>query len=231
MSGMKIKTATDQRKVMRKEVRGRFLTRHLCIFLSFVCLLSFSSCSLIERFQGDMSRLTFENGNLLYEGHTFYRADGRLEIVTETENEAVQLGWHSQFPFFPDMYYFAFEEMDPLFIFCQNSPSTRDPVAVYVRSDLDIYRELFTVENTDIEISLSSAMTKSDMETSAIKTEASSSFCLYLKDDPRIRCEVRGAYRYGKHYYVIYSGEAWLLSDTFVAMLTANGILESDKES
>ncbi len=78
----------------------------LCILFSCVIFLSFSSCSLVERFSGDMSQLEYdENGDLSYNGNVYYRADDRFEVRTGEGDKVVELGWRSQFPFFPDMHY------------------------------------------------------------------------------------------------------------------------------
>ena len=55
----------------------------LCILFSCVILLSFSSCSLVERFAGDMSQLEYdEDCDLSYNGNVYYRADDRFEVRT-----------------------------------------------------------------------------------------------------------------------------------------------------
>ena len=128
----------------------------LCIFFSCVFLFSFTSCAFIDRLQGDMSQLEYdEDGHLLYKGNAYYRADNRFEVRTSTNDKVIELGWQSQFPFFPDMHYYAFDEEDPLFIFCDNGESTLYNKGLYVRSDYDFYNEVYAVENTDIEIALS----------------------------------------------------------------------------
>ena len=113
----------------------------LCIIFTCAILLSFSSCSLVERFAGDMSQLDYdEDHNLLYNGNVYYRADDRFGVRVRTgENDKViELGWQSQFPFFPDMHYYAFDEDNPLFIFCENGESTLYTKGVYVRADYDL---------------------------------------------------------------------------------------------
>ena len=93
----------------------------LCIIFTCAILLSFSSCSLAERFAGDMSQLDYdEDHNLLYNDNAYYRADDRFGVRTGENDKVIELGWQSQFPFFPDMHYFAFDEDNPLFIFCEN---------------------------------------------------------------------------------------------------------------
>ena len=58
---------------------------------------------------------------------------------------------------------------------------------LYVRSDYDIQSKIFTIKDTDIEISLSSVMRKSDVTVSSINYEKYKSFQMCLKDDPRIQ--------------------------------------------
>ena len=198
----------------------------LCIIFTCAILLSFSSCSLAERFAGDMGQLEYdEDGNLLYNGNVYYRADDRFEVITEDNDKVVELGWRSQFPFFPDMHYYAFDEDNPLFIFCENGESTLYTKGVYVRSDYDLYTQVYTVENSNIEIPLVSAMTQSDVETTAIDHETSMYLKCFLKDDPHIQIELSGPYQYDDNWYFIHMGETWIISDEFVAMLIDNNIV------
>ena len=192
----------------------------LCIIFSCVILLSFSSCSLVERFAGDMSQLDYdEEGNLLYGEVAYYRADDRFEVITEDNEKVVELGWRSQFPFFPDMHYYAFDKDNPLFIFCENGESTLYTKGVYVRTDYDLYNQVYTVEDSNIEISLLSAMTESNVEASAIVRETSIYLKMFLKDDPRIQIELSGPYQYDDNWYFIHTGETWIISDEFVSIL------------
>ena len=198
----------------------------LCIIFSCVFLFSLTSCAFIDRLQGDMSQLDYnEEGNLLYNEITYYRADDRFEVITEDNDKVVELGWQSQFPFFPDMHYYAFDEDNPLFIFCENGESTLYTKGVYVRSDYDLYTQVYAVENSNIEIPLVSAMTQSDVETTAIDHKTYIYLKMFLKDDPRIQIELSGPYQYNDNWYFIHMGETWIISDEFVAMLIDNNIV------
>ena len=198
----------------------------LCIIFTCAILLSFSSCSLAERFAGDMSHLDYdEDHNLLYNDNAYYRADDRFGVRTGENDKVIELGWQSQFPFFPDMHYYAFDEDNPLFIFCENGESTLYNKGLYVRSDYDFYNEVYAVENTDIEIALSAAMTKSDVAVSAINHEASLYLKMFLKDNPNVQIEMAGPYQYDDNWYFIHTGETWLISDELATMLEANNML------
>lgn len=198
----------------------------LCIVFSCILLLSFTSCAIIDRLKGDMSRLDHDwDGNLLYNGNTYYFMGSRFVVSSNKNDQVFDLGWYSQFPFFPDMHFYAFDEEAPLFIFCDNSNSGLYILGLCVRSDYDIYNEVFTVDNTDIEISLSDAMTKSDVEVTDIKYEKRTFLTMLLKDDPRIQVELQGPYRHNDKWYFTWSGEAWLISDDFASMLKDNNII------
>ena len=127
--------------------------------------------------------------------------------------------------FFPDMHYYAFDEDNPLFIFCENGESTLYTKGVYVRSDYDLYTQVYTVENSNIEIPLVSAVTQSDVEATAIDHETYIYLKMFLKDDPRIQIELSGPYQYDDNWYFIHMGETWIISDEFVAMLIDNNIV------
>ena len=195
----------------------------LSLILVFVFLFCFTSCSFFNRFKGDMSKIDFdEDHNLLYSGNTYYRTDDRFTVWTD--EDVVEIGWHSQFPFFPDMHYYVFNDENPLFIFCANGKSSVY-FSLFFRSDYDLYGALYTVNNTDIEIVLNSAILPSDVNASAIKYEYSQQFHMRLKDDSRIRVEFSGPYKHGDNWYFLRSDNAWLLSDHFVTMLINNGII------
>jgi hypothetical protein len=180
----------------------------------------------VERFAGDMSQLEYnEDGDLLYNGNVYYRADDRFEVRTGEGDKVIELGWRSQFPFFPDMHYYTFDEDNPLFIFCENGESTLYTKGVYVRSDYDLYTQVYTVENSNIEIPIVSAMTQSDVEATAIDHETYIYLKMFLKDNPCIQIELSGPYQYDNHWYFIHAGETWIISDEFVAMLKANNIV------
>lgn len=162
---------------------------------------------------------------LLYNDNVYYRADDCFGVRTGENDKVIELGWQSQFPFFPDMHYYAFDEDNPLFIFCENGESTLYTKGVYVRSDYDLYTQVYAVENSNIEIPLVSAMTQSDVETTAIDHKTYIYLKMFLKDDLRIQIELFGPYQYNDNWYFIHMGETWIISDEFVAMLIDNNIV------
>ena len=90
----------------------------ICLVLSCLLLFSLTSCAIIDRFKGDMSKLSYDdNHNLLYGDSRYYRTDDYFEVRTTADDTVVELGWYSQFPFFPDMYYYTFDEENPIFFF------------------------------------------------------------------------------------------------------------------
>ena len=137
------------------------MKRMIYLVLSFLLLFPLTSCTIIERFKGDMSNISFDDKhNLLYCGNSYYRLDDYFQVRTTADDTIFDLGWHSQFPFFPDMHYFSFDEKNPIFIFCDNGESSVYNKGLYVRSDYEIQNKLFTIKKTGIEISFSSVMTK-----------------------------------------------------------------------
>ena len=198
----------------------------LCSFLSLLFLLSLSSCAFVDRLKGDMSKLGYdENNNLLYNGNSYYMADLGFQVRSATDDEIIDLGWYSQFPIFPDMHFYAFEADNPLFIFCENSPQSPYTKGLFARSDYDLYSALYTIEDTDIEITLSSAMSKSDVERSAIQHESYRYLDIYLKDDPRIQICVSGPYKHNGSWFIL-DRDVFVLNDEFVLQLKAAGIID-----
>ena len=96
---------------------------------------------------------------------------------------------------------------------------------LYVRSDYDIQSKIFTIKDTDIEISLSSVMRKSDVTVSSMNYEKYTSFQMCLKDDPRIQIDISGPYKFNDNWYFIYSGETYILSNELVELLEEHGII------
>ncbi len=198
----------------------------ICLVLSCLLLFSLTSCAIIDRFKGDMSKLSYDdNHNLLYGDSRYYRTDDYFEVRTTADDTVVELGWYSQFPFFPDMYYYTFDEENPIFFFCDNEESPLYNKGLYVRSDYDIQSKIFTIKDTDIEISLSSVMRKSDVTVSSINYEKYTSFQMCLKDDPRIQIDISGPYKFNDNWYFIYSGETYILSNELVELLEEHGII------
>lgn len=199
--------------------------RIVAFLLILTTLFALTSCSFADRLKGDMSKLgQDEDKNLLYNDNTYYNADPRFVVVTDTPDETVELGWYSQFPFFPDMHYFAFEEENPTFIFCQNGKSTVYNKGLYVKDGYDIENALFTVEGTDIVVTLSAAMTKSDIDVAELDMENHTDFTMCLNDDPRVQVYTFGPYKHTQsgEWYFNCSGEAWLASDELVAKIFNN---------
>ena len=195
-----------------------------CFILSFALLLSFSSCRVIERFQGDMGELDYNADGALYYGEKSYRlADDRFFVRLTESDTVAELGWYSQFPFFPDMHFYAFDEQNPSFIFCDNQQSTIYNKGLYFRSDYDLYNSPFIIENTDILCTPFDAMTKSSVLPADIDSASDRSILFSLQDDPRVKMELGGPYNYNGEWYLIHAGEAWLLSDELVSALGITG--------
>ena len=204
--------------------------KFIIFFLILLIFFSLTSCSFINHLydmQGDLAR--GENESLIYQNKVYYYTDQRFEVRTNSDDIVVELGWQYAFPF-PDFHYFAFDNEDPLFIFMDNNKSSPYNKAVYVRENFELDDATFIVENTDIEITLSESMTKSDIEitSSDFETTGASIFrdlYLYLNNDPRIQIHVMGPYKYESAWYVNSGDGTWLLSDEFVSILIENDII------
>lgn len=209
----------------------RILGASVCLILICAILLSVTSCSLVDRLRGDMSKLDHtKDGSLLYGGNSYYLTEGCFAVHTKPGDQVTELGWYSRFPFFPEIHYYTFDE-DPTFIFCANGESTFYDLGTYIRSDYDIYGAIFTVNDTDIEISFDDAMTKSDMDRSLISKEGAELFQMYLKDDPRILVEVWGPCSYNDKWYFYCSDSIWAIGEELVEILISQGMIDGRGEN
>ncbi len=196
----------------------------ICLLLLFTILID----SIPVDMHGELEWIETSDSEspiLSYREKSYYQADQRYQVRTSDGDDVVELGWYSQFPFFPDMHFYTFNEEPTLFIFCDNEKSTLYNTGLYVTMDYDLYNAIYTIENTNIEISLNSAMTKSEVEPSLIDHDGFQHICLKLKDDSRIQAYVSGPYKYNDNWYVISAGESWLLSDDFVLSLKEHNII------
>ncbi len=214
-------------------MKKRF-TKLFLLLLSVLLCLSLSGCSLIiDTITGDMhgDLSTDDDGNLDYHGYKYIMAEEHFIVHPNAEDEVVELGWRSNFPFFPNMRYFAFEEDSPRYIFCDNIDNGSFVMGLYVREDIDIYNAKFVVDGTKLEISFNTAVTMVELDGFEVEYASYIPFDMYLKDDPRIRFDVNGPYKHNGNWYLKYGKEYYLVSDEFRELLIKHGIIKDNSEA
>lgn len=205
---------------MRKSIKITLL-----IIFAALCL-CVAGYFLMGNMHGDIA---WKDHTLTYGGNTYHSADDRFDVVANKEDTVIQLGWHYNFPF-PTMHYHAFEKEAPLFIFCDNGEGlTTYNKGLYVKDGFDLGKAVFTVGDTDIEISMQEALLVTDLSAEEIDTTIDTAglrfLYLYLKDDARIRASFSGPYLYNDAWYVIEGAEVYRLSDAFASALLENNLL------
>ncbi len=208
---------------MRKPIKTIVITA--IVLISLIVLVGGANAILdhiVNDMHGELAWIG--DNNLSYHEQTYYRTDLRFQVRTDNYEEIFELGWQRPV-LFPDIHYYAFNNENPPFIFSDNSKSASFNKGLWVRENYDLYGALYTVEDSNIEITLTDAMTKSAVEVSMIDTTVFRSLYLYLKDDPRIEVYLSGPYELNDNWYVVKMGECWLLSEEFVGQLKAEGVI------
>ena len=169
-----------------------------------------------------------EKGTLIYQNNKYILVEelnGDCEIdITEDD---ILLGGTSNFPFFPNSYYYINADENPSFIMSGTSAGMLGAV-VYLR--YDIYNAGIVYEiNDSIEFEFSSAFIKTDKvdfdhHISREKYTKQAIVDFHVKDIPTIVARKR-IYLIDNVWYCVEVDEAYQLSDEFVCKLIENGII------
>ena len=210
------------------------------VFFILFCF-SLTSCSAIEALKYSISGNIIdpadgfsrgeEEGTLIYQNNKYIlvqELNGDCEI--DITKEDILLGQISNFPFFPNSYYYINTDENPSFIMGGTS-SAMIGSFVYLREDL--YNAGIVYEIIDsFEFEFTSAFIKTDKVDydHHIAREKYTKFAIvdfYVKDIPIITARKR-IYLIDNTWYCVEVDVAYQLSDDFVCKLTESGIINQE---
>ena len=202
----------------------------LCIILSLCCLLSLISCNYVNSVLSDDDN-KLETIDVDISGHSvFLYQDNKyyynkwFNVVNSDNCDIFELGCLSAFPF-SDLYYYAFDETEPQYIFANNGDSTKlFHLGVYFKEDFSPSEQIYTISGTDIEIEFFKSIKKCD-ENTVIDYECKNEIYLSMKDDPRITMEILSTYNSDDNWCFLKDGEYWQFDSDLAEMLIKNNII------
>ena len=208
------------------------------VFLISFCFL-LTSCSLIEAIKYTVSGDIIdpaegfsrgeEDGVLVYQGNKYIliqEIGGDCEIdITE---EDILLGQASNFPFFPNSFYYVNPDENPSFIM---GGASYLGTCVYLREDLYNAGVVYQI-NDSLEFEFSSAFIETDKvnydrHIAREKYTRQAKVDFYVKDIPTILACQR-IYLIDNTWYCVEVDIAYQLSDEFVSRLIEEGIIDKE---
>ena len=156
---------------------------------------------------------------LSYHGNTYYSAGSWLE--SRLKSSDVEIGWQYGFPF-PNFYYYTDGSEHPLYILTKGSPSS---CGVYLRSDYDFKKQIYTVKGTDIEFVPEEALIKVEDPDSLNLGDICGTMEFPLKDKPRLKLSL--AYRRDSHdgWYLSTPDGLYRISDELIDAMREAGVI------
>lgn len=210
----------------------------LTIVTAMLLCCSFTACSAVEALQYSISGDIIdpvdgfsngaEDGTLTYRNTKYVlvqelNGDCEIDIIKED----ILLGQTSNFPFFPNTYYYVETDENPSFIMGGNSAAMIGTF-VYLREDLYNAGIVYAI-NDSFEFEFASAFIKTDKVdydrhiTGAEYTKFAT-VAFHVKDIPTIFA-CKDIYLIDGTWYCVEVGAAYQLADEFVRQLTAEGII------
>ena len=209
------------------------------IFLILFCF-SFVSCSAIDALKYSISRDIIdpadgfsrgeEEGTLVYKDSKYIlvqELNGDCEI--DITDDDILIGQTSNFPFFPNSYYYVKQDEDPSFI-TGGTSSARKGTFIYLKEDLYSDTIVYILNDSSFEFEFTSAFVKTDKVDydHHIAREKYTKFAIvdfYMKDIPMITARKR-IYLIDNKWYCVEVDVAYQLSDEFVSRLIAEEIIK-----
>ena len=213
----------------------------LTIVILILFCFSLTSCSAIEALKysisgniidpADCFSRSEEEGTLIYQNNKYIlvqELNGDCEI--DITKEDILLGQSSNFPFFPNSYYYVNTYENPSFIMGGTS-SAMIGSFVYLREDLYNAGIVYKI-NDSFEFEFTSAFIKTDKVDydHHIAREKYTKFEIvdfYVKDIPIITA-CKSIYLIDNTWYCVEVDVAYQLSDEFVCKLTESGIIDQE---
>ena len=214
----------------------------LTIVIFILFCFSLTSCSAIEALKYSISGNIIdpadgfsrgeEEGTLIYQNNKYIlvqELNGDCEI--DITKEDILLGQTSNFPFFPNSYYYVKTDKNPSFIMGGTSSAMQGNF-VYLREDLYSDTIVCVLNGGSFEFEFTSAFIKTDKadydhHIAREKYTKSAIVDFYVKDIPIITARKR-IYLIDNVWYCVEVGVAYQLSDEFVCKLTEAGIINQE---
>ena len=206
------------------------MTKTRWMLLIILVLMTLTSCGLDYRYSLDESlhnqiECVWGEDNpshITYQGET-YRFAGTLSAFRvhiandQSHKNDTMLSWNgSRYFWYIDLYYSDRTDR-PIFIYEERCHM------VYFREDYDYLSDVFIVEGTNEEIVLANVLS---VQQKSIDFAHSIEVELHSKQNPRIRMYIELGYLNDQWYLSWpHSDDAWIVSDTFVKMLSQNGVI------
>lgn len=209
----------------------------MVILISF-CF-SLTSCATIEAWKYSVSgdiidpkdgfSRSEEKGTLIYKENKYsivQEINGDCDI--DITNEDILLGQSSNFPFFPNSYYYVNTEENPNFIMGGTS-SAMVGTFVYLRDDIYSNDIIYVLNGSSFEFTFTSAFVKTeqvdyDVHISKDKYTKVTMVNFYMKEIPTITARKR-IYLIDNTWYCVEVDVAYQLSDQFVGKLMEEGTI------
>ncbi len=213
----------------------------LTIFIFILFCFSLTSCSAIEALKYSISGDIIdpadgfsrgEEDTLIYQNNKYIlvqELNGDCEI--DITKEDILLGQTSNFPFFPNSYYYVKTDENPSFIMGGTYPATQGTF-VYLREDLYSDTIVCVLNGGSFEFEFTSAFIKTDkadydhhIAREKYTKSAIVDFC--VKDIPIITAR-KSIYLIDNVWYCVEVDVAYELSDEFVCKLIEEGIINQE---
>ena len=213
----------------------------LTIILLILFCFSFTSCAAIDALKYSISGDIIdpadgfsrgeEDGTLIYKDSKYIllqELNGDCEIdITEDD---ILIGQTSNFPFFPNSYYYVNTDENPSFIM-GGTLTAMIGSFVYLREDLYNVGIVYKI-NDSLEFEFTSAFIQTDkvdydLHIAREKYTKSAIVDFYMKDISMITARKR-IYLIDNTWYCVEVGVAYQLSDEFVCKLTEAGIINQE---
>ena len=214
----------------------------LTIVIFILFCFSLTSCSAIEALKYSISGNIIdpadgfsrgeEEGTLIYQNNKYIlvqELNGDCEI--DITKEDILLGETSNFPFFPNSYYYAKTDENPSFIM-GGTTSVRQGTSVYLREDLYSDTIVYVLNDSSFEFEFTSAFNKTDQVDydHHIEREKYTKIAMvdfYVKDIPIITARKK-IHLIDNVWYCVEIDAAYKLSDEFVCQLIEEGIINQE---
>ncbi len=157
---------------------------------------------------------------LLYQGSTYYASDIFMDYVTPNDQD-IKLGKFYSFPF--TTYFYSETCESPVYIY-----SIGGDTGVYLKEDFDYKSEVFVIKGMSERIVFSEALAKQYLEYNPLKELDSTTIelAMYSENHPYLKASLLLVSENNDWYAVLASGEAYLVSQTFVGLLKEAGIID-----